>query len=242
VKRPSIGECVDVFDGAVSLRSCVATDAEAKERAQEALLRLSISELGTFANVQQAYVNQQCRLRWIDWLTPPPFIYTCYGGSLEMQPCKGADDTYTCTLGTCVRLADRPDWPVDWWQRVDPTQYGGTPPTLYDTRQWYCDDAPALPIGRGTGAGSQAISVLSSNQWVKHECDTYDELGNLLNALDADKQCANVTAEAPVEKASPRPCPSHLGEPPCTPPPPAHPPARARAPTHRVGPPCWRGS
>lgn len=42
-----------------------------------------------------------------------------------MQICNGLDDYFTCTLGTCIRLSDRPDWPIDWWERVDPAQFGG---------------------------------------------------------------------------------------------------------------------
>ena len=76
---------------------------------------LAIADLSSYANLAQAYVNQQCRLRWQDWVVPPSFVYTCYGGTKEMQICKGLDDFFTCTLGTCIRLSDRPDWPIDWW-------------------------------------------------------------------------------------------------------------------------------
>jgi hypothetical protein len=86
---------------------------------------LAIADLSSYANLAQAYVNQQCRLRWQDWVVPPSFVYTCYGGTKEMQICKGLDDFFTCTLGTCIRLSDRPDWPIDWWERVDPAQFGG---------------------------------------------------------------------------------------------------------------------
>ncbi|KAJ1494068.1 hypothetical protein T484DRAFT_2607565 [Baffinella frigidus] len=154
VARPILGECVDVYQKAQLLRTCVSSEQDAAQRAGVPHALLSISDLSAYANVDSAYVNQQCRLRWIDWAVPPPFIYTCYGGSKEMEPCLGTDDYYTCTLGTCVRLSDRPDWPVDWWQRVDPSQFGGNMPTLYGTRQWYCADTPKFPLGLvDTGSG-----------------------------------------------------------------------------------------
>lgn len=58
-------------------------------------------------------------------MVPPTFVYTCYGGLKEMKICNGLNDYFTCTLGTCIRLSDRPDWPIDWWERVDPIQFGG---------------------------------------------------------------------------------------------------------------------
>lgn len=160
--------------------------------------RLAIPDLKAYAGVAQGYVNQQCRLRWQDWVVPPSFVYTCYGGTKEMQVCNGLDDYFTCTLGTCIRLQDRPDWPIDWWELIDPKQFGGDTPLLYDTRQWYCQDNPGYALGeiRVGNLGSQMYYARSSNTWIKHECDLVDDLGNPLK--DADKQCENITAKKPV--------------------------------------------
>ena len=53
----------------------------------------------------------------------------------------------------------------------------GDIPLLYDTRQWYCRDAPGLPLGeiKVGNLGSQMHYALSSNVWIKHECDLVDE-------------------------------------------------------------------
>jgi hypothetical protein len=73
-----------------------------------------------------------------------------------MQICSGLDDYFTCTLGTCIRLSDRPDWPIDWWERVDPAQFGGEPAA---TAVICCDqslEAPRAYLQAADGISVQA--------------------------------------------------------------------------------------
>ena len=112
VPTPVIGECIDIFQIPQQLRVCVDNQSDANERVLPIISKLSVSDLSAYSSTSIAYTNQQCRLRWQDWAVPPAFIFNCYGGNQDMQPCKGLDDYFTCTFGTCVHLSDRPDWPV----------------------------------------------------------------------------------------------------------------------------------
>mmetsp|Transcript_43798 Transcript_43798/g.103098 ORF Transcript_43798/g.103098 Transcript_43798/m.103098 type:complete len:424 (+) Transcript_43798:228-1499(+) len=201
VPRPIVGECMEVFSRPVGLRTCVNNASLAALNVEPVITRLAIADLTPFANLAQNFVNQQCRLRWQDWAVPPSFMYVCYGGEKDMEPCDGSTDYYTCTLGTCVRLVDRQDWPADWWQRVSISQFGGYTPTLYDTRVWYCSDNPGFPLGEiavGDNGQTEPFFARSSNPWMQHHCDLLDSLGNPLSNPDA--QCANVTADNPVNR------------------------------------------
>ena len=84
MERPTIGQCIDVFSKPVPLRTCVQNETLAQARVDIPVFgpraRLAIADLSAYANLAQAYVNQQCRLRWQDWVVPPTFVYTCYGG------------------------------------------------------------------------------------------------------------------------------------------------------------------
>ncbi len=112
VPPPILGECIDIFRTAQNLRVCVENQTAADQRVSPIVLKLSNPDLSLYSSTSRAYTNQQCRLRWQDWAVPPSFLYTCYGGDQNMKPCKGLDDYFTCTLGTCTHLRDRPDWPV----------------------------------------------------------------------------------------------------------------------------------
>ena len=206
VEVPIIGQCKEVFQRPVPLRVCVRNASEAMDRVRLPVVgprdRLAIADLSPYADLAQSYVNSQCRLRWQDWISPPTFVYTCYGGLKEMEICGGLDDYFTCTLGTCIRLMDRPDWPIDWWERIDPAAFGGDTPLLYDTRQWYCSDSPGYPLGliQIGNLGSQMYYARSSNPWIKHECDLTDDLGNPLK--DPDAQCQSFEGE-PISEDNP---------------------------------------
>mmetsp|Transcript_28566 Transcript_28566/g.58380 ORF Transcript_28566/g.58380 Transcript_28566/m.58380 type:complete len:446 (+) Transcript_28566:231-1568(+) len=197
VPRPIIGECIEVFSQPVTLRVCEENSTTAADRIPAISDTLAIADLSPFANLATSFVNQQCKQRWQHWPVPPDFMHVCYGGTKDLEPCEGLKDFYTCTLGTCVRLLDRQDWPADWWQRVAESQFGGYTPTLYDTRVWYCADNPGFPLGEiEVGNGRETFYARSSNPWIKHECDLVDDLGNPLPNPDA--QCENVTAAEPV--------------------------------------------
>ena len=197
VQRPDVGECKELFTKPVPLSTCVSDQETADLRAKWSLERLSIADLGTtpWVGAAQNFVNFECRKVWKDWSVPPSFLYTCYGGSNEMQPCGGSDDYFTCTLGTCIRLSDRPDWPVDWWNVLEWSVYGGIPPVRYDVRNWYCANNPAIPLGEIDvgNLGKQIYYAFSSNPFVGSECDTKDPLGNTLPQSARDAQCQGVT-------------------------------------------------
>jgi len=199
VERPVVGECQEVFAARVPLSVCAKDQESADLRAKWSLERLSIADLSVtpWVGPAQAFVYSECRTPWKDWAVPPPFIYTCYGGDKEMQPCLGVDDYFTCTLGTCIRLSDRPDWPVDWFNVLDPSVYGGFSPVRYDVRQWYCANVQKLPLGEISvgNLGTQIYYAESSNPFVNTECDTNDLLGNPYTQAERDAQCSSVVTE-----------------------------------------------
>uniref|UniRef100_A0A7S4L582 Uncharacterized protein n=1 Tax=Guillardia theta TaxID=55529 RepID=A0A7S4L582_GUITH len=105
-------------------------------------------------------------------VTPPYFVYTCYGGTKNLQPCNGPEDHFTCTLGTCIQLQQNPNWPVkasavlasceamqvNWWNMIQTSQFGGIPTTLYNVRnpdaeaerlKFLADETMVLPFSAG---------------------------------------------------------------------------------------------
>jgi hypothetical protein len=91
-------------------------------------------------------------------------------------------------------------WSVDWWNVVNPSQFGGVPATRYDVRQWYCSPVPQFLIGviKVGNIGSQMYFAASSNPWIMSECDVKDNLGNVLE--DTDTDCAKISKQVPVTR------------------------------------------
>mmetsp|Transcript_37726 Transcript_37726/g.119175 ORF Transcript_37726/g.119175 Transcript_37726/m.119175 type:complete len:324 (+) Transcript_37726:76-1047(+) len=198
VEPPTIGQCTNLFIKAVEYRACVSNESEVQAKATAARTKLSVSDLSVYVNLAQSFLNQQCRLIWQNWVTPPYFVYTCYGGTKNLQPCNGPEDHFTCTLGTCIQLQQNPNWPVNWWNMIQTSQFGGIPTTLYNTRQWYCPSQLEYELGTvSLGSVTETVYAPSSNPWILSECDLVDRFG--LPLPNADAQCENVTDTNPVK-------------------------------------------
>eukprot|EP00960_Hanusia_phi_P047762 758573-Hanusia_phi.AAC.11 len=77
VEPPTIGQCTNLFTRPVQIRACVSQESDVQAmvrregehggcedtlQAAQARTKLSASDLNTFVNVAQSFVNQQCSL------------------------------------------------------------------------------------------------------------------------------------------------------------------------------------
>ena len=195
---PTTGACVGTFAAPQTLRVCVNSQAQADARGATAIAKLSVKDLSAYWSTSAAYTQDKCRGHWQYLVQVPSFVFTCYGGANDGQPCKGHADYFTCTHGTCILLQDRPNSPANWWDIVDRTQFGGAPGTPAGVVGWYCAHSPAaaLALLKVGSYGTETHWGYSSSPWIQSECDWDDDLGN--PRPDPNVDCKGVGAITPV--------------------------------------------